>query len=155
MMFISNLSSHVDFSSGVSSHIMTVGLETGEHAELSIDSTTYGQLVSAFEYLSSSSGIPTPALSAASVSQQVTEHLGHQLAPGPVPEEEEVAVGILRQLEQDAQKPTKPVEDLSSPEDLLRSVGFFSNDEFTSVEDDGEDEDPGELFEDDDGVEGF
>ena len=151
MMFISNLSSRVDFSSGVSLHIMTVGLDTGASAEIPIDATTYGQLVSAYERLRLVDTVP--AHSASSVSQQLSEHVGHRLAPGPIPEEEEAALGILRGLEKDAQSLPQDVREPSSPEDLLRSVGFFTNDEVVSLEEDEEDDDPGELF--DDGVEGF
>ncbi len=174
-MVIKHLSSSVDLDRAQSEHVMVVGLLEAEGGvEVPIDAVTYGHLVGAFEQLhlqaqaevygtqqpyADARSVPT----AETVRQEVEQHLGHQLAPGPAPSEEVEAEAQLRALEQ-ASRGSDP----SDPDALLRSVGFLQEDAdgladdtlaATGTEDDEPDRGEG-LFpvvddDDDDGVAAF
>lgn len=171
MMVIKRLSSSVDLDRAQSEHLMVVGLlETeGEgEIEVPIDAVTYGYLVGAFEQLqvqaadsrarqlyTESPSVPTVE----TVRQQVEQHLGHHLAPGPVPAEEVGAEAQLRALEQ-ASSGAGPSDSAA----LLRSVGFIQDEDVdelagsilavTGTEDDEPDRGEGTLREDDDDDDG-
>lgn len=167
MMVIKNLSSHVNLERGESQHIMVVGLLEGGALEIPIDALTYGNMVNAYEQLVLQLADqmpvmqPQPAPTVEEVRQQVEQHLGHQLAPGPVPQEEADAEAQLRALEQ------ANAGNLSDADALLRSVGFIqdgeSAEEFDALalngtEDDEPDRGEGmfpEVEDEDDGVEAY
>lgn len=165
MMVIKNLSSEVDLALGRSQHSLVVGLLDGGSVVLSIDARTYGQLVGAFEQLHvqarqtpAVTRLPylEPAPMVEDVRQQVEQHLGHQLAPGPVPKEEIDAAAQLSQLE--AQH--APKNDWAR--DVLESVGFFPDTEGTPELDafamsgaEGDEPDSGELSPSEDGEDGI
>ena len=167
MMVIKHLSSAVDLEQGMSQHSMVVGLLDNEGGlEVPIDAVTYGNLVGAFEQLHLAAQAepygtqrpyvePEPPVTAEDVRHQVEAHLGHQLAPGPVPQEEADAEAQLRQLERGHAGAG------SEAEELLKSVGFFGDEDgeldalAVSGVDDDDEPDPGEDYEKDDGVEAY
>lgn len=168
-MVIKHLSSEVNLELGQSQHSMVVGLLDGGAVELPIDALTYGQLVGAFEQLhiqaqeeayGTQSPYVEPVPTVEDVRQQVEGHLGHQLAAGPIPQDELDAAEQLRQLEE------QHTGQGDSAQALLESVGFYPDpepprdlDAFAAGGAEGDDSDPGEqnydLDDDDGGVEAY
>ena len=160
-MIIKDLRSSVDFAGGTSQHVMVVGLDVHSSViSVPIDALTYAQLVSAYEQLvlesrASYQQEPPPA-TVEDVRQLAESHIGHVLAPRPLPEDEAEAEAQLRMLEQQHSAQSNDAEE------LLRSVGFMAESVESNVvpliqeeEEDDRGEENDLFVEDDDGVEAY
>lgn len=165
MLMIKYLSSHVDLNTGENKHTMVVGrIDQDEGIEVDLDPIAYLQLGQAAHQLMGAAPLPQDGPEQqsmfASAAKHAEQHLREVMKHPPQNENEQRLEAQLRAMEASMAEASTLPQEQSSPDDLLRSVGWFDREEEDAdppkdalAELMEETPDPGEDYPEDDGVE--